>query len=381
MTRISRIETFVVPPRWLFVRIETDDGCVGWGEASLEGSPQPVRAVIQQWSEHLLTQDSSRIEDIGYWMNTNTFYRGGPVFASAAAGIDQALWDIAGKQLGVPVHRLLGGAVRDRVQVYAWVGGDRPSEIADQIHERLATGLTAVKMNASGSMSPIARPADIDDVVERAETARHCVGQSGHFAIDFHGRVAYPSAKRLAAALEPFAPMFLEEVLLPEHDIQLARVIDSTSIPVATGERLYNRHDFVASLNAGIAVAQPDLSHARGITEVRKIASLAETYGAYIAPHCPLGPIALASCLQIGFATSNHLIQEHSIGIHYNTTADLLDYVVDASPFDFSDGHIELLQGPGLGVTIDEREVRRVDGSAAWYSPTWRLSNGALAEW
>ena len=153
-------------------------------------------------------------------------------------------------------------------------------------------------------------------------------------------------------------------------------------MPVATGERLYHRTEFLPALQAGIAVAQPDLSHAGGITEVRKIAALADVYDVQLAPHCPLGPIALASCLQIGFSTPNYLIQEQSIGIHYNEGADVLDYVLDTSPLQFVDGYIPLLTGPGLGVEIDERAVREADRRGhAWRTPIWRHEDGSFAEW
>jgi galactonate dehydratase len=381
MSKITRIETFLVPPRWLFVRIETANGCVGWGEASLEGSSLPVRAVIQQWSDYLVGADASRIENAHVWMSNNTFYRGGPVFSSALAGIDQALWDLAGKELGVPVHRLLGGNVRDRIRVYAWVGGDNPSEITDQIEARMASGLTAVKMNASGPMQHIASVREIDDVLERAAVARDTLGPERDFAIDFHGRISLPSARRLSHLLESFSPMFIEEPLVPEHTGLMKSIVQNTSIPVATGERLYSRQEFIPALRAGVTIAQPDLSHARGITEVRKIASLAETFGAALAPHCPLGPIALASCLQIGFATPNYVLQEQSIGIHYNTDADLLDYVLDAAPLTSRDGFIPLLENAGLGIEVDEAAVRAADGKSTWSSPTWAHADGGYAEW
>lgn len=382
MSTISRIETFLVPPRWLFVRIETDDGLIGWGEPVLEGSADVVRAAVDQYTELLLGADPARIEDLHTLMTRGAFYRGGPVFSSAAAGIDQALWDIAGKSLSVPVHRLLGGHVRDRVRMYGWVGGDDPAEVADHIAERLETGLTAVKMNACGRLGHLATSAELDGVIERAAAARAVLGPDRDVAIDFHGRVSLPNARRLSVLLEPLRPLFIEEPVVPEKTALLPAVVDASSVPVATGERLYNRFEFLPALQAGIAVAQPDLSHAGGITEVRKIAALAEVYDVQLAPHCPLGPIALASCLQIGFSTPNHLIQEQSIGIHYNEGADVLDYVTDTAPLAFVDGHIPLLTGPGLGIEVDEAAVRAADRRGhAWRTPIWRHSDGAFAEW
>jgi galactonate dehydratase len=379
---ISRIETFVVVPRWLFVRIETDDGIVGWGEASLEGNSEIVRTAVQQFAEYLVGKDPSRIEDHWQVLTKGGFYRGGAVLASAVSGLDQALWDIAGKSLGVPVHRLLGGAVRDRVRAYGWVGGDDPSEVGDHIAAQLEVGLTAVKMNASGKMSRNGSVAELDAVVQRVAAARAVLGPHRDVAVDFHGRFTLANSRRIAPLLEQFHPLFLEEPVVPENSHLIGEFARGTTIPVATGERLYSRQEFLPVLQGGIAVAQPDLSHAGGISEVRRIAALADVYDVQLAPHCPLGPLALAACLQVAFATPNFLIQEQSIGIHYNAGAEVLDYVVDTEPLKFVDGHFELLTAPGLGIEIDEAAVRAADArGAAWRTPLWRHADGSFAEW
>lgn len=382
MATISRVETFLVPPRWLFVRIETDDGVVGWGEASLEGHSDAVRAVVDQFAEHLLGSDPGRIEDHWQVMTKSGFYRGGAVFGSAVSGVDQALWDIKGKTLGVPVHELLGGAVRERIRMYGWVGGDDPSGVVAAIEGLLSVGLTAVKMNASGAMGRLGTVAEIDAVLDRVSAAREVLGPHRDVAVDFHGRFTLANARRIAPLLEPLRPFFLEEPVVPENSHLIGQLVQATSTPIATGERLYNRQEFLPVLQSGIAVAQPDLSHAGGISEVRRIASLADAYDVQLAPHCPLGPIALASCLQVGFSTPNFLIQEQSIGIHYNKGAELLDYVLDKSPLEFIDGNIELLTGPGLGIEVDEAAVRAADAHGhSWRTPIWRHADGALAEW
>lgn len=382
MAEITRVETFVVPPRWLFVRIETGDGVVGWGEASLEGHSDAVRAVVDQFAEHLVGSDPGRIEDHWQVLTKSGFYRGGAVFGSAVSGVDQALWDIKGKSLGVPVHELLGGAVRERIRMYGWVGGDDPSGVVAAIEGLLSVGLTAVKMNASGAMGRLGTVAEIDAVLDRVSAAREVLGPHRDVAVDFHGRFTLANARRIAPLLEPLRPFFIEEPVVPENSHLIGQLVQATSTPIATGERLYNRQEFLPVLQAGIAVAQPDLSHAGGISEVRRIASLADAYDVQLAPHCPLGPIALASCLQVGFSTPNFLIQEQSIGIHYNKGAELLDYVLDTSPLEFVDGNIELLTGPGLGIEVDEAAVRAADADGhTWRTPVWRHSDGALAEW
>ncbi len=381
--KIEQIETFLVPPRWLFVKVSTDEGISGWGEATLEGRSDTVRAAVHDLEDLLVGRDPRRIEDHWQVMSKSGFYRGGPVFSSAVAGLDQALWDIAGKSYGVPVHQLLGGPVRDRVRVYSWIGGDEPAEIADRAAEQRAAGFTAVKLNASGRMGPLDTTAAIDRTLALGAAARAAMGPDGDFALDFHGRFTTPMARRIVRELEPLRPLFVEEPVLPEHSGRRLRdVVDATTIPIATGERLYGRADFLPVLGTGIAVAQPDVSHAGGISECRRIAALAETFDVLLAPHCPLGPLALAACLQVDFATPNLLIQEQSLGIHYNTTSDLLDYLVDPSVFAFDDGWCARPTGPGLGVDIDEVAVRRAaEIGHRWRGPLWRHPDGSFAEW
>lgn len=382
MSTISRIEAFPVAPRWVFVRIETDDGLVGWGEASLEGHADIVVTAVRQFAEYLVGKDPGRIEDHWQVMTKSQFYRGGPVLASAVAGVDQALWDLLGKRLEVPVHELLGGAVRDRIRAYGWVGGDDPSEVADHISRQMEDGLTAVKMNASGRMSRSASVHELDAVVARVASARQVLGTDGDVAVDCHGRFSLAAARRLAPLIEPFHPFFIEEPVIPENSHMIGKIVESTTIPIATGERLYSRQEFLPVLQAGVAIVQPDICHAGGISEVRRIASLAETFDAVIAPHCPLGPIALAASLQVGFATSNYLIQEQSIGIHYNQGAEVLDYLIDTSPLIFVDGHFEIMRAPGLGIEIDEAAVRSASAKwDGWQNPLWRHPDGSLAEW
>jgi galactonate dehydratase len=381
-TTIARVETFLVAPRWLFVRVETHGGLVGWGEASCEGRSETVRTAVEQLAELLVGRDALRIEDHWQMLTKGSFYRGGPILSSAVSGLDQALWDLAGKHWDAPVHQLLGGPVRDRVRVYGWVGGDEPEEVADHIAEQVEAGLTAVKMNASGRMSRLASVAELDGVVRRVAAAREVLGDHRDVAVDFHGRFTLANARRVAPLLEPYRPFFLEEPVVPENSHLIGELVRSTTTPVSTGERLYSRQEFLPVLQAGIAVAQPDLSHAGGITETRKIASLAEVFDVQLAPHCPLGPLALAACLQVGFATPNFLIQEQSIGIHYNQGAEVLDYLVDTTPLQFVDGHVERLTGPGLGIEIDEQVVRAADKRGhAWRGPVWRHPDGSFAEW
>ncbi|WP_433128880.1 galactonate dehydratase [Micromonospora sp. CA-240977] len=380
--KIERIETFLVAPRWLFCRVETDDGLVGWGEPVVEGRAEVVRSAVEVLAEYLIGADPLRIEQHWQVLTKGGFYRGGPILSSAVAGLDQALWDIAGQAYGAPVHALLGGPVREKVRIYSWIGGDEPAEVADAAAAQVAAGLTGVKMNACGRLSPIPTSAEVDEVIGRVAAARDVLGPDRDIALDFHGRAGLAAVRRILPELAPLRPFFVEEPVLPDQAHHLRDIVASTPIPVATGERLYGRSEFLGPLQAGVTVVQPDLSHAGGISEVRRIAALAETYGALLAPHCPLGPISLAASLQVAFATPNFLIQEQSIGIHYNVGSELLDYLVDPEPFRFVDGHIARLDRPGLGITVDEAAVRKAAQTPhTWRNPVWQHADGSFAEW
>ncbi|HEX8005752.1 MAG TPA: galactonate dehydratase [Trebonia sp.] len=380
--KITALETFLVPPRWLFLRVATDDGITGWGEPVVEGRAETVRALIGELADYLIGEDPLRIEDHWQVLTKGGFYRGGPIGSSAVAGIDQALWDIAGKAYGAPVYRLLGGPVRDRVRVYAWIGGDSPRDVAGLARAQAEAGFTAVKMNASAALEPIDTPARTAEVVGRIAAVREAVGDSCDIVADFHGRMSAAMSRRLLPLLEPLHPLFVEEPVLPEFTRDLRALAAATSVPLAVGERLYSRWDFRDAFTAGVAVAQPDVSHAGGISEVRRIAAMAETHGITMAPHCPLGPIALAASLQLAFAVPNFLIQEQSTGIHYNHGNDLLDYLIDPAPFTFTGGHATPSQAPGLGITIDEAAVRRAAQTGhRWRNPIWRHPDGSFAEW
>jgi galactonate dehydratase len=381
--RIRSLELFQVPPRWLFLKVTTEGGLVGWGEPVVEGRAATVRAAVEELSGYLVGRDAGRIEDLWQVMYRGGFYRGGPILMSAIAGVDQALWDIKGKSLGVPVYDLLGGAVRDRMRIYGWIGGDKPANTAAAARERVAAGYRAVKMNACPEMEWIDTPRSIDSVVERAAAVREAVGPEVGIGIDFHGRVRRGMAKVLLRELEPLRPMFAEEVVLAENNDALAVLQQYSTIPLATGERMYSRWDFKSILQQGVVdIIQPDLSHAGGISEVRKIATMAEAYDVALAPHCPLGPISFAAALQVDFCSINAVIQETSLGIHYNEGADLLDYLVDPSVFDVHDGSVPLLTGPGLGIEIDEDKVRQMaEIGHDWRNPVWRNADGSVTEW
>ena len=387
--KIVDLQTFRVPPRWLFLRVQTDDGIVGWGEPGGEARIGAVEAAIGDLQELLVGRNPLEVERIWQSLTSASGDYGGPILSSAVAGVDQALWDIAGKTHGVPVHELLGGPVRDAMRLYSWIGAERtgecsPESIAAEAAAEAAKGFTAVKMNASSALLAIDRPGRVEEIVERAAAVREALGPEGDFAIDCHGRVSRPMARRLLPLLEPYQPLFVEEPLLSEFADAYAELVRLTSIPIAAGERLYDRAAFLPFFEAGIAVAQPDPSHAGGITEVRRIAAAAETYDVLVAPHSAIGPIALAACLQLDFATPNALIQEQGIGYvekGFNEGSDILDYLVDTSVFEITEGTIACPQGPGLGIEVDEAAVSRAaEQGHSWKFRPWYHDDGSYAE-
>jgi galactonate dehydratase len=381
--KVTGISLYKVPPRWLFLKVETDAGLVGWGEPIVEGRADTVAACVRELSDYLIGKDPLKIEDHWQVLYRGGFYRGGPILTSALSGMEQALWDIKGKYYGIPVHEMLGGAARDKIRVYSWIGGDRPQDVAAAAKERVEAGFTAVKMNATEEMNYIDTPAKVEAVVDRIAAVREAVGGDIGIGIDFHGRVHRAMAKILAKELEPYRPMFLEEPVLPENNEALREIARHTATPIATGERLYTRWGFKRILLEGyVDILQPDPSHAGGILEVRKIAAMAEAFDVAVALHCPLGPIALAAALQVDACTPNAIIQEQSLGIHYNRDGDLLDYLSDPRVFIYDGGFVQIPRGPGLGIEIDEKRVEEAARRGHnWKNPVWRNEDGTVAEW
>lgn len=381
--KITGYSLYQVPPRWLFLKITTDEGIVGWGEPIIEGKAATVKAAVDELMELLMGKDPMPIEDHWNTMYRGGFYRGGPILMSAISGIDQALWDIKGKFFNAPVYQLIGGKARDKMRVYSWIGGDRPADIGQAAKQARDNGFNAVKMNGTDEMQYIDSHEKIDRVLQRVAALREAVGMDLDVGIDFHGRLHKPMAKVLARELEQFHPMFIEEPVLPQNNEALKEIASVTSIPIATGERMFSRWDFKSILADGcVDIIQPDLSHAGGITECKKIISMAEAYDVAAAPHCPLGPIALAACLQVDATCHNAFIQEQSLGIHYNKGNDILDYLSDKSVFSYEKGYVGIPSAPGLGIQIDEEQVIKMAAVGHnWRNPLWRHEDGSVAEW
>lgn len=370
---VTEYELYAVPPRWQFLRLETSDGRVGWGEVYTKwhfaGDSEPAtrNAVDQLMHQYVLGEDPSRIEYLWQAMYRSSFYRGGPIHMSAIAGIDEALWDLKGKAAGMPVYELLGGPARERVRLYEHVRAHSADDVAEpaaaaaeEAREHVKKGYTAVKLVPTGGLELIDTPATVDHAREVVGAVREAVGPDIDIALDFHGRTSKAMARRLAGALKQFDPMFVEEPVTPEHGHALERIADGTTTPIATGERLYTRSEFRPLLEAdAVDVVQPDVSGAGGITETKKIADLAATYDASIAPHCPIGPIALAASLHVDAVAPNALIQEQVI--LENETA--MGYIENDEIFEPNGGYLELPEKPGLGIDIDEDRVRELAGT------------------
>ena len=381
--KITALKTYLVPPRWLFLKVETDEDISGWGEPVLEGHAETLAAKIAELADTLVGLDPGRIEDIWQMLYRNGCYRGGPVLMSALAGIDTALWDIKGRALGVPIHQLLGGPVRDRVRSYAWIGGDRPRELIGGAEALLARGFDACKFNVCDEMQIVDTYAKVDGIVRTLGDLRAAVGTRMDLAFDFHGRVHLPMARILLRELEPLRPMFVEDAVAAGAVEEAEGLSHLTAIPLCFGERMHTRAEFKRLFERRIAqVINPDPAHVGGISETVRIGHWAEAYDVALAPHCPLGPIALAACLQIDAICHNAFIQEQSLGIHYNTEGDLGSYTLPDHGFTFADGFLMIPQGPGLGIEVDEAAVERAAAVGhRWRAPVWRHRDGSIAEW
>lgn len=380
--KITDVTVYEVKPRWIFVKLSTDEGVEGWGEMISGTKTETVVAGAREMGGYLIGRDPFEIERLWQEMY-KSFFRGGPINGTIVSGMEMALWDIKGKYFGVPVYELLGGRARDRIKVYSWIGGDRPEDVAEQAMDRRNRGFDAVKMNATEELHYIDSYDKIQAVADRVASIRAACGDGFGIAVDFHGRVHKPMAKVLAHALEPYKLMFLEEVVLPENEEYFKEVAALCSTPLATGERLVSRWQYKNIFREGVVdIIQPDVAMVGGILEMKKIISMAEAFDMAAAPHAPYGPIALAATLQVDVCSPNVFIQEQSLGIHYNKGFDLLDFVKNKDVFQYENGFVKVPTLPGLGLEIDEEKVREVSAQGLhWTNPNWRNYDGTMAEW
>ncbi len=366
--QVTDLEAFLVKPRWLFLKVHTNAGITGLGEPILEGRAETCKTAIQEIKPYLVGKDPRRV--VHHWqaIYRHAFYRGGPILTSALSGIDQALWDIKGKALGVPVYELLGGPTRDRIRVYA--RGDTPERIQEGLQAGFHTFKTGVPKRKP--MGMVASKSEIEYAAEQFAILRETAGPENDIGIDFHGAISPQSARLLIKALEPYQPMFIEEPVQCQNVDVMADIARGTHLPIATGERIFTKWGFREILEKGAAsILQPDLCHAGGITEVRLIAGMAESYYAAIAPHNPLGPISLAAGIQLAASIPNFLCQEQvSLGEGYLK-----------EPFQVKEGYIPLPTKPGLGIELDEEQLADKIGHD-WRNPeTYDPDDGSVVDW
>jgi len=392
--RIEGIDTALVAPRWGLLRVRVEGGLEGYGEWTVEGQLQGTEALVRALSSRFIGQDARDLKRLVRGCYDQSFYHGGPHFMSALAGIEIALWDILGKATDQPIHRLLGGKVRDRVKVYRWAGGNNnaPGAAAEEAAKVVAEGARAIKMNACPPLAAIDTYGGIRAAVDRAKAVRDAVGPDVEIAFDFHGRCNVPMARRLAHELECVNPLFYEEPVRPDYNRWLPEITSVTHIPIATGERMFTVAEFSDLIaNRGAHILQPDLVHVGGISNAAEVASMAEANGLALAPHCPLSPIAFMACLHVVAQSRAGWILEWAKGIHYNASGALgnvdpwMRYIVgeDWPLFEVdADGHLPITDRPGLGVRIDWAEVERAGKvGSTWEDERMFLPDGTLANW
>ena len=378
--KIAKIEQFFPRQRMRLVKITTDNGIVGWGETTLEGKPKSTWAAVEELAEYFVGKDPLRIEHHWQHVYRSAFFRGGNVLMSALSGIDQALWDIAGKYYNVPAYMLLGGAVRDRIRVYAhWgVHGQTDEALAAaraRLDMLLAKGYTAFKTGPGGTWRAHEPPARLDAFVKDAYTMREWVGDEVELCFDFHGKMTPGLAIEVCGQLAGMRPMFVEEPIPQENVDALKEVSDHVPFPIATGERLLSRWEFREIFEKqAVSYIQPDGSHAGGITELKKIANMAEVYYIHIMPHCAIGPVAFAACMQVDAVVPNFLVQEQ---VDEGLGEGLL-----TAPWQVVDGHVELPTKPGLGFDLIESEVEKtIEYTEELGGELYYENDGSVADW
>ena len=392
--KIERIEVVKVPPRWGLLRIHAANGLHGFGEYTVEGQLDSTAALVTELSRYFIGQDARDVKRLVRGCFDQSFYHGGPHYMSALGGIEIALWDILGKSVNLPIHRLLGGKVRDKVKVYRWAGGNNnsPGAAAEEAARVVSEGARAIKMNACPPLAAIDTYGGIRAAVDRARAVREAVGPEVDIAFDFHGRCNVPMAKRLARELEFANPLFYEEPVRPDYNRWLPDIAGSTHVPIATGERMYTVAEFSDVVaNRAAHILQPDLVHVGGISNAAEIAAIAEANGIAIAPHCPLSPIAFMACLQVVAQSRAGWILEWSKGIHYNASGATgevdpwLRYVEESDwpLFDVdASGHLPITDRPGLGVNINWKEIQHAaETGVVWRDEDMSLPDGTRANW
>jgi galactonate dehydratase len=364
----------------VLVEVETDAGITGLGEATIGNKARAAAACVDELARYLVGKDPFRIEHHWQAMRINAF-SGGTIIDTAISALEIAMWDILGKALGTPVFQLLGGACRDRIRVYAsgwWPMDDaRPESIAARAQKLAEEGFTALKLVCHGPYGThVVGPSVLRDAVAQVRAVREAVGAEVDILIDMHGRLQPEDAVYFAKAVEEYHPMWLEEPVLPGEMDGLKMVQAASSVPLATGERLHTKHEFHELIaQRAVGIIQPDVIHAGGILELKKLAAMAEARYMTIAPHNAAGPVATAATMHLAACTPNFLILE--------LWDPFLPWPEDlvAQPLRPVDGYLPLPQGPGLGVTLNREGIARHPAKPATDYPLWFRTDGSITMW
>lgn len=375
--KITHVKTFVVYAfrcNWVFVKLYSDSGIDGVGEGTLEGREPTVATAIEELGRYLVGQDPFAIERHLEIMNRDSYWRSGAVLRSALSAIEGALFDIKGKALGVPVYELLGGRYRDRVKAYAnawFAGASTPAEFASKVGCAMELGFRAVKFDPFGAAYLQMEPAERSRAVEVVRAVREAGGEDLDLLIEVHGRLDVPTAIMMAHKLAPFSPFWYEEPVPPESMLALAEVRSRIPIPVASGERVFDRFGFLEMLNRNAAdVLQPDVCHVGGMLELKRICDLARTFYKPVSAHNPIGPVGNAMTLHVAAASPNFsMLETMSSDVPWRAE-------VVREDLEFADGHMLVPDKPGLGVELNEAAALRYP-----YRPCpFRHYTGALTE-
>jgi galactonate dehydratase len=390
--KITKLKTVVVNAEmrnWVFVKVETDAGLYGWGEASLEWKTRSVVGAVDDFEPMVVGEDPTRIEHLYQKLYRQSFWRVGVIGLSAISAIEQACWDILGKSLNLPVYRLLGGAVRDRVRMYTHLGGGDmravyesqlsadPQVFVDRALEVVEKGYTAVKVLITPPTEALNSIAAYRYAEKMMEALRDAVGDQVDILIDCHGRHSLGNAVEFCRILAPYRPYFIEEPVSPDNVDVLLEVRKASPVPIATGERLVTRYQFREVIEKQAChVIQPDLCHCGGLWEAKKIAAMAEIYSMGVAPHNPLGPVANAAALHFDLSTPNFLIQEDML-------ADVpWRWEVVQHSLKSENGYWLPTEAPGLGIEVDEAAAARHPfQQEIIHSTTIRAHDNAILDW
>lgn len=381
---VTGYEVFTVPPRWVFLKLETSEGIVGWGEPAVQGHSKTLCSAVSELIEdNVLGADPTAITDLWYQMYRGNHHTNGPVVMSAIAGIDQALWDIKGRALDEPVYRLLGGPVREKVAIYQWLTGDSPEELAANAKRAVDEGYATLGLMAHTRPARIKTGEIVNRVEDRVSTVREAVGNDVDLATDFRGRVSTSVARQLLPRLEKYNLMFVEEPVHPDHDGNLAELVNATNTPIAIGQRIYSRWGFRSALESGVVdIVQPALSHAGGISEVVNIGQMAEAFDVTLMPKCSVGPLSFAAAMHVQMSIPNAALQGQHDEFYATQQNEFFDYIENGDYFTLDEGFMTIDDAPGLGIQIDEGYVReQAKKKTSWKEPTWRYEDGSVANW